>query len=109
MITADGGVSLKSKIFVLTEGWYEICAEMQYDLHYIARESEYNGYIYMNINATGLCNSQGEIALNTRKNGTFGCSIKTNGTKNIMVRYTFIFECPEGTCSQLLRLTSVDS
>ena len=109
MIAADGGVSLKSKIFVLTEGWYEICAEMQYDIDYIARESKYNGLIIMNITATGLCNSQGEMPLNTRKNGTFGCSIKTNGTKNIMVRYTFIFESPGGTCSQLLRLTSVDS
>ena len=59
---------------------------MQYDIDYGARKSWNNGDIYMAMNVTGLCNVQRKLDLrDARKNGTFGCTIKTNSTKQIMV------------------------
>ena len=83
-----------SKVFELTEDWYDLCAEVQYNLDYEADNSlPYgNGYIYMNMNVAGLCNVRKPLTLReTRREGTLECTIKANDTRHIMVSYTLIF------------------
>ena len=66
-----------------------MCAEIRYELDYEADNSLFsgNGYVLMDINVTGLCNVNKQLNLReTHRNGTMGCTIKTNGTRHITVR-----------------------
>ena len=92
IIQTEADVSLRSRVFELTEDWFEVCAEMRYELDYEADNSLHdgNGYIGMDINVTGLCNVRKQFNLReTQRNGNIVCTIKTNETRHIVVRFFF--------------------
>ena len=83
-------IHLQSKVFDLPQDWEEFCAGFRYDINV---DSYVIGELTIELYVPGSCcniDFKNKFQVQTCRNCTWGCTIKTNGTHHIKVRYTFV-------------------